>query len=63
MIDMHLRILPGIDDGPETMEGSLATPGDRNAVARPVRNAAVERGQTDRHCTKCRGKYGIDLAV
>jgi tyrosine-protein phosphatase YwqE len=24
MIDMHLRILPGIGDGPETMEGSLA---------------------------------------
>jgi protein-tyrosine phosphatase len=24
MIEMHLRILPGIDDGPETMEGSLA---------------------------------------
>ncbi len=24
MIDLHCHILPGIDDGPETMEGSVA---------------------------------------
>lgn len=24
MIDLHCHILPGIDDGPQTMEGSLA---------------------------------------
>ena len=24
MIDTHLHILPGVDDGPETMEESLA---------------------------------------
>ena len=35
MIDLHCHVLPGVDDGPPTMEGSLALA--RGAVARGVR--------------------------
>jgi len=35
VIDLHCHVLPGIDDGPETIEGSLALA--RAAVAAGVR--------------------------
>lgn len=46
MIDLHTHILPGIDDGPETIEGSLAlaraalAAGTRTLVATPHINRA-----------------------
>jgi protein-tyrosine phosphatase len=35
MIDLHCHVLPGIDDGPETIEGSLA-------IARAAHEAGIE---------------------
>jgi len=52
MIDLHCHILPGIDDGPETLEGSLemcriaATDGIRMLFATPhVKEAVYENNE------------------
>lgn len=39
MIDLHCHLLPGIDDGPQTLEGALAMA--RLAVANGIREARV----------------------
>ncbi|HEY3864496.1 MAG TPA: CpsB/CapC family capsule biosynthesis tyrosine phosphatase [Solirubrobacteraceae bacterium] len=48
MIDLHTHVLPGLDDGPETIEGSLAiaraavAAGTRTLVATPHINRAYD---------------------
>ena len=48
MIDLHTHVLPGLDDGPETLEGSLAiaraafAAGTRTLVATPHINRAYD---------------------
>ncbi len=68
MIDMHLRILPGIDDGPETMEGSLALAralvqeGVHNDTAFPNSNDGFHRytvGETQSRVSDVQDAHGL----
>src|SRR5207248_11636557 len=66
MIDTHLHILPGVDDGPETLEESLALAraivqeGVSAAIATPHYNDEYRRRRAD----EIRGRvYDVQQAI
>ncbi len=74
MIDLHCHVLPGIDDGPETIEGSIAlaraaaAAGTRTIVATPhvnarYRNDAATIAQLTAELNRTLDAEGVPLNV
>ena len=75
MVDIHCHVLPGVDDGPRSIEGSLAmlrkaaAAGVETVVATPhlIRGLyavdTVERKQMTADLQKAAGENGIDIKV